>query len=182
MAIVMRSTGESPDPVDRPYGEIQMNTRLFVVVGLALSVVGLSSQAKPTIVVQPFSTASDVVLPYDLKQLQGQLVAEFRVMLGKQYEIVTDAPAASHSTVYTLDAQITAWRAGNVAKRLLVGMGSGREATDIDYQVTDSSGRKVLDRKDTIRTNFYSQSASTGTLAHPIAQKIAERIRDAKLN
>ena len=168
--------------LNRTYGEIQMKTRLLLVVGLALAVSGLSSQARPTIVVQPFSTGSDVVLPYDLKQLQGQLVAEFRVMLGKQYEIVADAPAASQNMVYTLDAEITSWRPGNAAKRLLVGMGSGREATDLEYRVTDSSGKKVLERKDTIRTNFYSQTASTGTLAHPIAQKIAERIRDAKLN
>jgi len=48
--------------------------------------------------------------------------------------------------------------------------------------VTDSSGQKLLEQKDTIRTNFYSQGAgSSGTLAHPIAQKLAERIKDAKL-
>jgi hypothetical protein len=40
----------------------------------------------------------------------------------------------------------------------------------------------VIDRVDTVRTNFYSQhSGSSGTLAHPIAQKIADRVRDAKL-
>ena len=61
-------------------------------------------------------------------------------------------------------------------------MGSGREASDIQYRVTDGAGKHVVDRKDTIRTNFYSQGAgSTGTLAHPIAQKIADRIKDAKL-
>ena len=159
-----------------------MKAPLFLVVGVALSAIGLSSQTRPMIVVQPFSTATDVVLPYDLKQLQGQLVAEFRVMLGKQFEFVAEAPAAPQSTVYTLDAQITGWRPGNAAKRLLVGMGSGREASDVAYHVTNSSGTKVLEGKDTIRTNFYSQGASTGTLAHPIAQKIAERIKDARLN
>jgi len=40
----------------------------------------------------------------------------------------------------------------------------------------------VVDKKDTIRANFYSQgSGSTGALGHPIAQKIADRIREAKL-
>jgi hypothetical protein len=76
------------------------------------------------------------------------------------------------STIYTLDAEITGWRPGNAAKRLIVGLGSGREASDIQYRVSDGSGKKVLERKDTVRTNFYSQGAgSTGTLAHPIAQK-----------
>jgi hypothetical protein len=62
-------------------------------------------------------------------------------------------------------------------------LGSGREATDIQYRLTDGSGKKVvLERKDTIRTDFFSQGAgSTGTLAHPIAEKIADRIKDAKL-
>jgi hypothetical protein len=103
-------------------------------------------------------------------------------MLGKAFDIVTEAPATPQGSIYTLDAEITAWRPGNAAKRLIVGLGSGREASDIQYRVTDGSGNKVLDRTETIRTNFYSQAAgSSGTLAHPIAQKIADGIKDAKL-
>jgi hypothetical protein len=103
-------------------------------------------------------------------------------MLGKEFDITTEAPAAPQGTIYLVDAQITAWRPGNAAKRVLVGMGSGRKASDIEYRVTDSTGRKVIDRKETVRTNFYAQgTGSSGTLAHPIAQKIAEGIKDAKL-
>lgn len=152
------------------------------LLGLVLSAAVPSSQGKPVIVVQPFRTAAGVDLPYDMKTMQTQLVPEFKVMLGKEFEIVTEPPTTPAGTVYTVDAEITAWRPGNAAKRMLVGMGSGREASDIAYQITDGSGRKVLDRKETIRTNFYSQgTGSTGTLAHPIAQKIAEGIKDAKL-
>ena len=62
------------------------------------------------------------------------------------------------------------------------GPGSGRESADIEYQLTDGAGKTVLEHKDTIRTNFYSQGAgSTGTLGHPFAVKIADRIKDAKL-
>jgi hypothetical protein len=155
---------------------------LPLVIGLALSPVALSSQARPVIVVQAFTTAPGVALPYDMKQMQAQLVAEFNVMLGKDFDIVAEVPNASQGAVYTLAAEITSWRPGNAAKRMLVGLGSGREGTDIRYRVTDGSSKQVLERKDTIRTNFYSQAAgSTGTLAHPIAQKIADRIRDAKL-
>jgi hypothetical protein len=103
-------------------------------------------------------------------------------MLGKTFTVVAEAPAGAGARVYTLNAEITGWRAGNAAKRILVGLGSGREASDIQYHVADPSGQKIIERKDTIRTNFYSQhSGSTGTLAHPIAQKIADRIKDAKL-
>ena len=159
-----------------------MKKCLLLSIGLALSAIALSSQGKPVIVVQAFTTASGVDLPYDMKLMQTQLVPEFKVMLGKEFDIVTEAPTTPSGMVYTLDAEITAWRPGNAAKRLMVGLGSGREASDIQYRVTDGSGKKVIERKETIRTNFYSQGAgSSGTLAHPIAQKIADGIKDAKL-
>ena len=161
---------------------IQMNKCLPLVVGFILSTVGLSSQGKPAIVIEAFTAATGVELPYDLKLMQTQLVAEFKVMLGKDFDIITDPAASAPDSVYTLGGEITGWRPGNAAKRLVIGMGSGREASDIQYRVTDASGKKVVERKDTVRTNFYSQAAgSTGTLAHPIAQKIADRIKDAKL-
>ena len=52
--------------------------RLLVVVGLTLSTIGLSSQAKPKpmMVVNAFTTAEGVELPYDMKLIQTQLVAE----------------------------------------------------------------------------------------------------------
>ena len=154
----------------------------LLAVALAIVPVIVSAQDKPTLVVNPFTTASGVELPYDLKQLHGQLVAELKVMLGKEFTVIAEAPASPAGKVFTLDGEIAAWRPGNAAKRLLVGMGSGRESSDIVYRITDNGGTKVIDKKDTIRTNFYSQGAgSTGTLGHPIAQKIAERIRSAKL-
>jgi hypothetical protein len=143
----------------------------------------LATQEKHVLVVHAFTVANGVELPYDMKLLQMQLVAELKVELKKEFTIVGETPAAPPETApYTLDGEITGWRPGNAAKRLVVGLGSGREASDIQFNVTDSSGRKVLEQKDTIRTNFYSQGAgSSGTLAHPIAQKLAERIKDAKL-
>jgi hypothetical protein len=159
-----------------------MKKCLLVVIGLAVSIMGLSSQGKRVLVVQAFTVATGVELPYDMKLMQTQLVAELKVELGKEFTIVGERPAAQDGALYALDGEITGWRPGNAAKRLVVGLGSGREASDIQYRVTDGSGQKVLERKDTVRTNFYSQGAgSSGTLAHPIAQKIADRIKDAKL-
>jgi hypothetical protein len=159
-----------------------MKKCLLVVIGLAVSIIGLSSQGKRVLVVKAFTVAPGVDLPYDMKLMQTQLVAELKVELGKEFTIVTEIPTAAESAVYTLDGEITGWRPGNAAKRLVVGLGSGREASDIQYRVADSSGQKVLERKDTVRTNFYSQGAgSSGTLGHPIAQKIADRVKDAKL-
>lgn len=158
-----------------------MKTRVLVVVGFILSAVGLSAQVKPVIVVQALTAASGVEVPYDLKLLNTQLLAELKVLLGREFDVVADTSSSASGAMYTLDGDITGWRAGNTAKRLLVGLGSGREATDIQYRVTDASGKRVLERKDTVRTNYFSQTGSTGTLTHPIAQKIAERIKDARL-
>jgi hypothetical protein len=152
-----------------------------VILALALTQTVFFAQGKPVLVVQPFKTAPDVALPYDMGMLQTQLVAEFKVMLGQDLEIVPASPESPSGKVYSLEGDITGWRAGNAAKRFLVGMGSGREALDLLYRVKEGD-RQVFERKDTIRTNFYSQGAgSTGTLAHPIAQKVADRIKDARL-
>ena len=144
---------------------------------------GVASPPSPgrrVIVVDAFTLAAGVELPYDVKQLQAGLAADLKVQIGKEFEIVTEVPAARQ--VYTLTGVITGWRPGNAAKRIIIGMGSGREATDLHFRVTDTSGQALVESKDTIRTNFYSQQAgSVGTLVHPIAQKIAERIEDAEL-
>jgi hypothetical protein len=159
-----------------------MRTSWLLIVGFVLSTIGLSVQGKPVIVVQALTAAAGVELPYDLKLLQPQLVADLKVQLGKEFDFVAEAPATQPGTTYTLDTEITGWRPGNAAKRLVIGLGSGREASDIQYRVTDGSGKKVVEGSDTVRTNFYSQGAgSIGTLAHPIAQKLAERIKNAKL-
>jgi hypothetical protein len=154
----------------------------LLLVGLVLSAADPSSQGKRVMVVEPFTLAAGVELPYDMKMLQAGLVADLKHQIGKEFDVVGEVPSASQGSVYTLTGEITGWRPGNAAKRLIVGLGSGREASDIHYKIADNSGKHVLDRTDTIRTNFYSQGAgSVGTLVHPIAQKIGERIKDAKL-
>jgi hypothetical protein len=101
-----------------------------------------------------------VELPYDIKLLQTQLVADLKVQIGKEFDVAFEPPEASQGSLYTLDGEITGWRPG-AAKRMVIGLGSGREATDIRYVVTDNSGQKVIDQTDTIRTNFYSQGAGS---------------------
>jgi hypothetical protein len=159
-----------------------MKRWLLLIIGLASAAAGLCAQGKRVIVVQPLTLAAGVELPYDIKLLQSQLVADLKVQIGKEFDIVAEPPATPQGSLYTLDGEITGWRPGNAAKRMVIGLGSGREASDIHYRVADNAGQKVIDQTDTIRTNFYSQGAgSVGTLVHPIAQKIAERIKDAKL-
>jgi hypothetical protein len=130
-----------------------MKRLLPIVIVLVVSALGVAAQEKPKLVVHAFTVAQGVELPYDMKLLRTQL-----------------------------EGVITGWRPGNTAKRMLVGMGSGRESSDIEFHVSDGSGKNVIERKETIRTNFYSQGAgSSGTLAHPIALNISDRIKESKL-
>jgi hypothetical protein len=159
-----------------------VKTWFFLMVALIAVMAVPSAQGKRVIVVQPFTVAEDVDLPYDITFLQSQLTADLKVQIGKEFDVVTASSKRPSGSLYRLNGEITGWRPGNAAKRIIIGLGSGRESSDIHYWVTDSSGQKVIDQRDTIRTNFYSQGAgSVGTLVHPIAQKIAERIKKAGL-
>jgi hypothetical protein len=156
---------------------------LMVVFALTFTAVLGYAQDRPVVVVHVFTTSSEVAWPYDMKQMQTQTVAELKAKLAKRYEIVTEAPATNTQRSYTLDGEVTGWRPGNRAKRMLVGMGSGRESADLHFWLTDSAGKKVVDRKDTIRAEFWGNAyeGSVGQLAHPFADKIAGRIEEAKL-
>jgi Domain of unknown function (DUF4410) len=166
---------------------------LLLACGLALASFSLLAQEKtpappePTknsvIVVNTFTAAANVSWPYDMKELQRQTIAEMKTKLGMQFDIVTEPPIIAPEHVYTLNGEVVGWRAGNAAKRFLVGMGSGREAADIHYWIVDQTGKTILDKKDTIRSEFWGNAfaGSVGQLAHPFADKISNRIRDAKL-
>jgi uncharacterized protein DUF4410 len=166
---------------------------VWLVFGVALASFSLLAQEKPTaptepvkksvIVVNTFTAAASVSWPYDMAELQRQTIAEMKTKLGAQFDIVAEAPVIAPEHVYTLNGEVVGWRAGNAAKRFLIGMGSGREAADIHYWMTNQTGEKVMDKKDTIRSEFWGNAfaGSVGQLAHPFADKISNRIRDAKL-
>ncbi len=120
-----------------------MKKRLVLAVGLIFFVTAHASQGKPVIVVNAFTKAAGVELPYDMKLLQTQLLPEFKVMLSKQFDIVSEPPTAPQGTVYTLDAEITAGVPATLPMRILVGLGSGREASDIQFRVMDGSASSI---------------------------------------
>ncbi len=138
---------------------------------------------KRVIVVSAFTTVKEVAWPYDMKELQRQTVAEMTAKAGTEYDVMAEDPATLQGHVYTLGGEVVSWHPGNRAKRMLVGMGSGRETADIHYWLTDEKGKKVFDNKDTIRAEFWGNAyaGSVGELAHPFADKISGRIKNAKL-
>jgi hypothetical protein len=139
--------------------------------------------ARAVVIVREFSVSEKTGWPYDIKQLQSQTVAELRAKSADHLDVLVGDPATPRTHTYTLNGEIVSWRPGNRAKRMMIGMGSGRETADIHYWLTDEQGKKVFDHKDTIRAEFWGNAyaGSVGELAHPFASKIAARLTEAKL-
>jgi hypothetical protein len=155
---------------------------LAVTLAILASPSFVPAQDKPGIAVHIFTVIPGQPWPYDMKQMAMQTVAELQRKDGKRFEVAVDAPAGQAKT-YTLDGEVTEWHPGNRAKRLVVGMGSGRETAKIHYWLTDASGKKVFEHTDTIRAAFWGNgyADSVGQLAQPFADKIADRLAEAKL-
>ena len=162
-----------------------MRRLLVLFLALALSVVAilpLRAQEKPTIVVQAFTTAAGVSWPYDARQMTAQTIAELQHKDGNTFDVSSEAPTG-RSRVYTLNGEVLEWNPGNRAKRMMIGYGSGRETAKIHYWLSDQTGKKVFEHEDIIRAEFWGNeyAASVGQLAHPFADKIATRLKEAKL-
>ena len=139
--------------------------------------------SREAVIVREFAVSDKVGWPYDIKQLQSQTTAELRAKSGEHLDVLIDAPATPRTHTYTLEGEIVSWHPGNRAKRMMVGMGSGRESAEIHYWLTDNQGKRVFEHKDTIRAEFWGNAyeSSVGQLAHPLASKIAARLTEANL-
>lgn len=160
----------------------QRMTMFILVVFLWLVPAG--AQQKPVLVVHSFTLASGVEWPYDMNEMQSEAIAKLKDKNGAQFEVVSEAPS-NQARVYVLDGQVLEWHKGNTAERMLLAMGSvaGRENAKIRYWLTDKDGKKVFEHTDTIRQLFMrnGHEKSTGMLAQPFADKVAERLKEAKL-
>ena len=165
-------------------------TTLFLALGLFLvASVGYlftaqalgQTQKKITIVVREFSVAKGVQWPYSTQQLQKATVAELVTKCGNRVKPVTVAPENKEKVLF-LEGEIISWKAGNRAKRLMIGLGSGRETAKIHFYLKDSSGKKVYEHTDTIRQSVWGggYAPSAGELMQPFANKIAKRISESR--
>ena len=68
---------------------------------------------------------------------------------------------------------------------MLIAAGSvaGRENAKIHFWLTDKNGKKVYETTDIVRSLWMrnKKMKSTGMLARPFREKIAERLKEAKL-
>lgn len=149
----------------------------------AVAATAIELSDHPVVIIKEFSVSNRTSWPYDAKQLQTQTTAELKTKAGERVDVLSGPPATPRTHTYTLEGEIVSWRSGNAAKRWVVGMGSGREAADIHYWLTDEQGKRVFEHKDTIRAEFWGNAyaGSVGQLAHPFASKIALRLTEAKV-
>jgi len=162
-----------------------MTVRLLGI-GLVLTLASILegvAQSKPTLVVETFVIPAGVVWPYDMNQLKLETLGELIKKDGQYLFVVPEPVQDAKGAVYTLGGEVLEWHSGNRAKRLLVGMGSGRETAKIHYWLADMTGKRVFDHTDTIRQAFLGNAYanSVGQLAQPFADKIAERLKAARL-
>jgi hypothetical protein len=157
--------------------------RIAMVLALAsLSGAAMVAQEKTTIVVKPFTLATGVSWPYDMEKMTVQLRAEMQNKDGKKFGVETEAPSGV-GHYYMLQGEVTEWHPGNRAKRVLVGVGTGRETAKIHYWLSDENGKRVFEHEDTIRAEYWGNeyADSVGQLAHPFADKVSARLGEAKL-
>ena len=142
------------------------------------------AQEKPAIVVHAFTIATGVQFPYDMAQLQTRTINMLKDKDAALFDALSTSPA-SQASVFILDGEILEWHKGNTAERMLLAMGSvaGRENAKIHYWLTDKDGKKIYENTDTIRQGFMKNGheKSVGTLATPFAEKLTERLKEAKL-
>ena len=159
--------------------------RFWVVVLISLTfAVPALAQDKPALVVHAFTLGSGVKFPYDMKDLQSQAMGEIKAKNADQFNVIDEA-APTQAHVYILDGEVLEWHKGNTAERMLIAAGSvaGRENAKIHYWLTDKDGKKVSEQTDIVRQLFMrnGHEKSVGTLARPFREKIAERLKEAKL-
>ena len=142
-----------------------------------------TTQEKPAIIVEAFSAASSVPWPYDMKLLQTETMAELKAKEGQKFNVSRETATEGSAPFYRLQGEVVEWHPGNRAKRMMVGMGSGREEAKIHYWLVSRTGMKVFEHTDVIRAEFWGNAyaGSVGELAHPFADKIAKRLGEAKL-
>jgi hypothetical protein len=93
---------------------------------------------------------------------------------------------AGQKTLVEISAELVDFAAGSVAKRMLIGLGSGRANSSFDFVVKETASGKVLWKKTIKETaSFWSNSASSSAqrmeLPEKVAKKLAEELKKANL-
>ena len=156
----------------------RLSAGLLAGIAVMLLPVGLvasdKTAEKPLVVVRAF-TASENTWPYDMKKMQMVTAAEVKSICDR-YDVTTDDLPRDRAHYYILEGKVVSWHPGSMHWPV-----TSRENAEIQFWVTDESGKKVYESTDTIRGGAPNYGNDVGFLLHPFAEKIAHRLKDAKL-
>jgi hypothetical protein len=94
--------------------------------------------------------------------------------------------AAGNRGIIEISAELVDFAAGNMAKRMIIGLGTGRPHAGFNFSVKETATGKVLWTKTIKETaSFWAGSMSSSTqrseLPDRVAKKLAEELKKAKL-
>lgn len=100
--------------------------------------------------------------------------------------LLSPEDAAGKRTLVEISAELVDFAAGNLATRLVIGLGTGRAHAGFAFTVKDSATGKVLWKKTINETaSFWSNSASSSSqrseLPEKVAKTFAEELKKAKI-
>ncbi len=96
-----------------------------------------------------------------------------------------EAKDKDKATLVEISAKLTQFAAGNMATRVLVGMGSGRSSATIEFTIKDSATGKVLwknsiKEKASVWSNNASSASQRGELPEKIAATLVKLLQGKK--
>jgi hypothetical protein len=136
-----------------------------------------------------------VVLPFEstLEKTRGfpEVTRTAVIAVLKDEKIFADvltpetAKDKDKATLVEISAKLVQFAPGNMAARVLVGMGSGRSSASYDFTVKDSTTGNVLwqnriKEKASVWSNSASSSAQRGELPDKIAETFAKLLKGKK--
>ena len=167
-----------------------MRQSMPVVILVSLLVLGLSSPVSAgsvdlskSLVVKQFtaSVKGAAGLP---EAVRGSVVQTMRDD-GAFKGVVKDEEAKDAPAGYVLEGVLTNFEAGNAAKRLMVGFGSGRSHAIFDFVLKDSTGNVVWKKSIKQTASFWfngttSSAAERAELPDGLAKKLVEELKKAQ--
>lgn len=163
------------------------SSRLFRGAGALMAAALLSStlafaQADPskTLVIMPFESSAETK-PGFLDQSRTSVAAFLKE--NKLFADVQTADAAKGDAM-TLSAKLVEFKAGNMATRVMVGMGSGRASAAYDFTLRDAAGKvvwmKTIKEKASVWSNNASSTAQRLELPEKIAGALVKELKGKK--
>ncbi|HEV2199288.1 MAG TPA: hypothetical protein VGR73_05675 [Bryobacteraceae bacterium] len=155
-----------------------MAAAILAVAGSSLCTGQVKSQidfSKP-VVISPFGSFFKEA--HGLPDSTRTAVIQFLNDAGMFPAVLTpeEAKDKDKSTLLELGATLSDFKPGNMATRLVVGLGTGRAHAGFDFTIKDAGGGTVWQKKIQETASFWSNSASSISQRQELPEKVAKTL------